>query len=34
MKLIEEGKIGKAVGLRVSPNPRALRMNFKGISRK
>jgi twitching motility protein PilT len=31
MKLIKEGKISKADGIRFSPNPQALEMNLKGI---
>jgi twitching motility protein PilT len=30
-RLIKAGKISKAVGLEVSPNPKALEMNLKGI---
>jgi twitching motility protein PilT len=30
-RLIKDGKISKAVGLEVSPNPKALEMNLKGI---
>ena len=30
-RLIKEGKISKADGLRFSPNPPALEMNLKGI---
>jgi twitching motility protein PilT len=30
-RLIKEGKISKADGLRFSPNPQALEMNLKGI---
>ncbi|GAB5560091.1 MAG: type IV pilus twitching motility protein PilT [Synoicihabitans sp.] len=31
MRLIKEGKISKADGIRYSPNPKALEMNLKGI---
>ena len=31
MRLIKEGKISKADGIRYSPNPQALEMNLKGI---
>ena len=31
MRLISEGKISKADGVRYSPNPQALEMNLKGI---
>ena len=31
IRLIKEGKIAKSDGLRISPNPQALEMNFKGI---
>ncbi|MCF3650187.1 type IV pilus twitching motility protein PilT [Synoicihabitans lomoniglobus] len=31
MRLIKEGKISKADGVRYSPNPQALEMNLKGI---
>src|SRR5690606_29887785 len=31
LRLINEGKISKADGLRFSPNPQALEMNLKGI---
>ena len=30
-RLIKDGKISKADGLRFSPNPQALEMNLKGI---
>src|SRR5690606_37038931 len=30
-RLIKEGKVSKAEGLRFSPNPQALEMNLKGI---